>query len=727
MTYAWVLQHSGEDCAAASLAIVARHYGRSLPIEHLRGLVGTGAGGTTLLGLKRGAEALGFEARAIKADPDILQRLDTLTLPAILHWKGYHFVVFYGQQGNQYVLSDPAVGVRYVTREELLKGWQGCLLLLLIPDPARFAAQDQDPEPINPFERLLHRLWQQRGILKGLLPLNLLVGVLALATPLLLQFLIDHVLAPGNAHWLTPVALGVMALTLLNSGLTWAQSNLVAAFAERLQQNLKLDFGQQVLHLPLTYHEGRRSGTAIRRLADIQQINQVISQLVIELPIKAFIGLVALGLIFIYSWPLGLVTLALGLAMMAVTLAFQPTIRQATHRACVTAGDNAGVLSEAFNGALTLKMMAAAPQLYPEIQQRSHQESAYNLRAARIRIANTTLTEAIAGLGTVALLWLGSGLVFQGQITIGTLVAIYGLKEGVLQWATATVKLIGDWSEIKAITRLLAEMFEYIPEGQGDAAKPWVPLAPTADIYFKNVLFHYPGRRRLIDNLSVQIPGGQVVALIGPSGCGKSTLAKLLTGLYPLQGGEIWLGDCPLPNLPLACLRQQVALVPQEAFFLHRSIVENFRLAAPNATVADIVAVCEMAGADEFIRQMPQQYDTVLGAVGANISGGQRQRLAIARALLNNPPLLILDESTANLDPLTETDVLERVLAHRRGRTTILISHRPQVICHADFIVVLDQGRLQFSGQPQEFYLTQDAPLAHAFLHQAVSAHSSDD
>ena len=720
MTYTWLLQHSGEDCAAASLAIVAQHYGRSLPINHVRSMVGTGAGGTTLLGLKRGAEALGFETQAIQADPDILQRLDTLTLPAILYWKGYHFVVFYGRRGHQYVLSDPAVGVRYLSREELLKGWQGYLMLLLTPDPARFGAQALDPEPINPFERLIHRLWQQRRILKGLLPLNLLVGVLALATPLLLQFLIDRVLAPGNAPWLAPVAVGVMAIALLNSGLTWVQANLVAAFAERLQQSLKLDFGQQVLHLPLTYHEARRSGTAIRRLVDIQQINQVISQLVIELPIKGFIGLVALGLIVIYSWPLGLVTLAMGLVMMAVTLAFQPTLRQATHRACVTAGDNAGLLSEAFNGALTLKMMAAAPQVYPELQRRSHQESQHNLRAARIRIANTTLTEAIAGIGTVVLLWLGSGLVFRGQITIGTLVAIYGLKEGVLQWATASVKLIGDWSQIKAITRLLAELFEYTPEGQDDAAKPWIPLAPTADIHLKNISFHYPGRRTLIEHLSVQIPGGQVVALIGPSGCGKSTLAKLLTGLYPLQSGEIWLGDRPLPDFPLPCLRQQVALVPQEAFFLHRSIVENFRLAAPNATLADIVAVCEIAGADEFIQQMPQGYDTVLGAVGANISGGQKQRLAIARALLNHPPVLILDESTANLDPLTETDVLERVLAHRRGQTTILISHRPQVIRYADHIVMLDRGQLQFSGVPQAFYSDQSAPSAQAFWPQTV-------
>ncbi|WP_414542410.1 cysteine peptidase family C39 domain-containing protein [Nostoc sp. CCY0012] len=266
MKYHWVRQHSGEDCAAASLAIVAKHYGRCLRINYIRELVGTRQGGTTMLGLKYGAQALGFETKAIKASPDILDELHELTLPAILYWKGYHFVVFYGQKGRKFVISDPAMGIRYLTRQELLKDWQGYMMLLLEPEPQRFAAQAEDPTPINPFASLLHRLWQQRGILQILLPLNLGVGLLALATPLLLQFLTDQVLVENNSQLLTLVAVGVMGLTLVNSGLTWTQSNLVAAFAEKLQKELKLDFGKQVLHLPLSYHEARRSGTAIRRL-----------------------------------------------------------------------------------------------------------------------------------------------------------------------------------------------------------------------------------------------------------------------------------------------------------------------------------------------------------------------------------------------------------------------------------------------------------------------------
>ncbi len=536
--YQWVLQHSGEDCAAASLAIVTKHYGRNLKINRIRELVGTQQGGTTMLGLKQGALALGLTAKAIKASPEILDDLYAFTLPAIIYWKGYHYIVLYGQKGNKYVVSDPALGIRYLTRQELIKGWQGFMMLILKPDPDRFFAQIDDEAEVNSFDSLVKRLWQHREILKKLLPLNLVIGLLALATPLLLQFLTDQILIQNNIQKLTAVAVGVILLSLVNGGFTWIQSNLVASLAEDLQKGLKLEFGNQVLHLPLSYHEARRSGTAIRRLADIEQINLLVSQLVIELPIKTFIGLVAAGFIFVYSWKLGLIAIAIGAVMTISTFAFQPVIKQATHRSFTVAGENAGVLSEAFNGALTLKTLAAANQLQPEIQHRLDKESKFNFRTAQIRIINTTFSEMVAGIGTVILLWFGSILVFQGELTIGKLIAIYGLKEGFLQFIVTLVKLITDWTQIKAITRLLAELFEYNPENRGDESKSCVQLSDEAEISLQAIDFHYPGRIKLLENLSVTIPGGQIIALIGKSGCGKSTLAKLLAGLYPLQSGN---------------------------------------------------------------------------------------------------------------------------------------------------------------------------------------------
>jgi ABC-type bacteriocin/lantibiotic exporter with double-glycine peptidase domain len=190
--------------------------------------------------------------------------------------------------------------------------------------------------------------------------------------------------------------------------------------------------------------------------------------------------------------------------------------------------------------------------------------------------------------------------------------------------------------------------------------------------------------------------------LIGKSGCGKSTLAKLIAGLYQVESGNIRYGPYNQQDLSLECLRQQVMLVPQEPHFWSRSIIDNFRFSYPQVTFDRIVEACQIAGADEFISELPDKYQTVLGEFGANLSGGQKQRLAIARAIVTDPPILILDESTGSLDPISETQVLDNLLSERQGKTTIVISHRPQVIGRADWIVMLEKGQLQIQGTPEQ-------------------------
>lgn len=716
MKYQWVRQQSGEDCAAASLAIITKHYGRNIKINRIRQLVGTGESGTTMLGLKRGAEQLGFNAKAIKATPEILDELGEFNLPAIIYWKGYHFIVLYGRKGDKYIVSDPAFGIRYLTRQEMIKGWEGWIMLLLEPNPDLFFPQPDELPKVGAFNSVFNRIWLYKGILARLLPINFVVGLLSLAIPLLLQFLTDQILVKNAPEKLTFVAIGVILLSLFSSILGWYQSNLVAYFAERLQTGLKIDFGQQVLHLPLSYHEARRSGTAIRRLGDIQRINSLISQLVINLPIQLLTGIVAVSFITVYSWQLTLITLLISVVMTLCTIAFLPIVEQTTYRSFAIAGENAGVLSEAFTGALTLKSIVAGPELWQEIQERLQLETNANLRTSKIGIINNTLAGTISSVGTVGLLWFGSIMVFQGQLSVGELIAVYGLKDSFLSLINTLVRFFIDFAQVKAVTQLLDELFDYTPENIGDNQKVSIKLLETDDIHCDHLVFQYPGRVRLIDDLSVTFPAGKIIALIGRSGCGKSTMAKLFTGLYALPAGKIYIGKHLLEDLPLDCLRQQVVLVPQDAFFFRRSIFDNFRLSSPQITLEEVCTACQITGADQFINQFPQKYETILGSVAANISGGQKQRIAIARAIINDPPVLILDESTANLDPLTEAELLDQLLQSRQGKTTILISHRPKVISRAEWIILLEQGKLEFTGSMQEFraldsnYLTFLAP-----------------
>ncbi|HIK04926.1 MAG TPA: peptidase domain-containing ABC transporter [Trichormus sp. M33_DOE_039] len=698
MKYAHVVQHSQEDCGAACLAAIAKYYGRNFTLIRIREAVGTGQFGTTLLGLKRGAETLGFQARPVKTSPELLNQIHKATLPAIIHWQGKHWVVLYGKKGKKYIISDPAVGIRYLSPKDLVEGWTDWLMLLLEPNPELFFQGEDDK--IAGFGRFFRRVWNFRGILAQALPLNLLLGILSLASPFLLQILTDDILVRGDTKLLTTMAIAVVVMNIISSSLSWVQSNLIAHFAQRLQLGLVLDFCRQILRLPLSYYEARRSGEVISRLRDINQINQLVAQVVISLPSRFFIASISLCLMIFYSWKLTALAMVMSVFMSISTIVFQPTLQQKTRELLVKDAEAQGILVETFKGALTLKTTTSSSQFLDELQNRFRHLTNLTLRTIQIGIINGTFSNFVSSIGSIILLWYGGNLVINPaeNLSIGQLLAFNSMNGNFLGLIATIISFVDEFTTAKTAVQRLTEVIDTTPEDEGDTKKPFARLSSDADIICTNVNFHYAGRIDLLEDFTLKIPGGKVTALIGKSGCGKSTLAKLIAGLYSLQSGNIRIGLYNLEDLSLDCLRQQVILVPQDAHFWSRSIVENFRLGTPFVSFEQIVRACQIAGADEFIGKLPDKYQTILGEFGANISGGQRQRLAIARAIITEPPILILDESTGGLDPVSEAQVLDQLLSHRQGKTTILISHRPRVINRADWIVLLEQGRLKLQG-----------------------------
>ncbi|MCC5609522.1 peptidase domain-containing ABC transporter [Nostoc sp. CHAB 5834] len=699
MKYQTVLQHSEEDCGAACLATIAKHYGRTFAISRMREVVGTGSRGTSLLGLRRGAETLGFNTRQVKASAQLLDQLNKAPLPAIIHWKGYHWVVLYGQKGKKYVIADPGVGIRYLTREELLEGWGNGIMLLLTPDDSRFYQQSDDK--IGGFGRYLMRVLPYRAILIQAIAINIVIGLLSLVSPLMMQLLTDDVLVRGDTQLLTVVAIGAIAMSLFSSVIGLVQSHLIGHFGQRLQLGLILEYGRQLLRLPLSYFEGRRSGEVVSRIADVNHINELVSQIVLGLPSQFFIALVSLGFMLFYSWGLTLASLAAFIIVTLVNLLFLPALRQKTRNAIVLGTENQGFLVETFRGVQVLKTTQATPQAWQEYQANYGRLANLGWSMMKLGLYSGTITNIISTFTSIALLWLGSYLVINRTLSIGQLLAFTGMSGNFLGFLGSVIGLVDEFITAQIVIQRLTEVIDATPEDDKDEKKPWAELKGNIDITCTNLNFHHAGRIDLLQDFSLIIPGGQVIGLIGKSGCGKSTLAKLLAGLYSLQSGNIRYGIYNQQDLSMECLRQQVVLVPQEPHFWSRSIIENFRFSYPQIAFEQIVQACEIAGADEFISKLPDKYQTVLGEFGANLSGGQRQRLAIARAIVTDPPVLILDESTGALDPVSEAKLLDRLLSHRQGKTTIMISHRPKVIGRADWIVLLEEGRLKIQGTPE--------------------------
>ena len=697
MKFQLVLQHSEEDCGAACLSSVAKHYRRTFALNRVREAVGTGSRGTSLLGLSRGAEVLGFNVRQVKANAEFIDKLHQAPIPAIIHWQGYHWVVLYGQKGKKYVIADPGIGIRYLTRKELIKGWSNGVMLLLMPDDSRFYRQPEDK--VGGFGRFLRRVLPYRAIIAQAVAINIAIGLLSLASPLMMQLLTDDVLVRGDTQLLTTVAIGVIAMNLFSSVIGLVQSTLIGHFGQRLQLGLVLEYGRQLLRLPLSYFEGRRSGEVVSRIADVHAINQLVGKIVLGLPSQFFIALASLGFMLFYSWRLTLASFGAFVIVMVVNLLFLPSLRQKTRNQIVLGTENQGFLVETFRGVQVLKTTQATPQAWQEYQTNYSRLANLGWSVMKLDLYSSTITSILSHLTNIALLWLGSYLVINHTLSIGQMLAFHGMSDNFLGFLSSAIGLADEFITAQIVVQRLSQVIDATPEDENDFKKPEVEIPGAADITCTNLNFHHAGRVDLLQDFSLTIPGGQVTALIGKSGCGKSTLAKLITGLYSLSG-NIRYDLYNQQDLSLECLRQQVVLVPQEPHFWSRSILDNFRFSYPHISFEQIVRACQIAGADEFISKLPDKYQTVLGEFGANLSGGQRQRLAIARAIVTEPPVLILDESTGALDPVSEAQVLDKLLYNRQGKTTIIISHRPKVIERADWIVLLDQGRLQIQGTP---------------------------
>ncbi|EKU99330.1 bacteriocin-processing peptidase [Leptolyngbya sp. PCC 7375] len=705
MKYSFVNQPREEDCGIACIAMIAKHYGQKLPLSHVRELVGTGQLGSSLLGLQQGAEALGFQARSGQATDDIFNRIHRLPLPAIIHWGRERWVVFYGKEKNKYIIADPSVGIRHLSADEIKRNWGDGAMLLLVPDESFYRLSTDQPSRVV---GVLQKLWPYRISLIQIIVYGLFIGFLSLIFPFLIQFITDDVLIAGDIHLLPRVTLAALGFFIIKSLLNLVQVTLVANIFQRLELGITLEFGRKLLKLPLNYYETRRSGEFSSRLKDISRINELIVDGAVQLPGLLFTASVSLGcMLFFYSYRLTAFSLLTAALMLGATLTLLPVFQIRIRRLLSLQAKNQAMLVEIFREAMTLKTTTAQPQIWKEIQGRFGNLASKKADAVQLSFFTGQLATLTSGVGQIGIFWLGTSMVIKEELTLGQLLAFSIMSYSFLEFISFLVKFSDRFMEVKTSVQRFDDVIDVEDENPDDWLKPLAEIPSDGDITFKTVTFHYPGRFNLLETFSLSIPGGKFSALVGASGSGKSTIAKILAGLHPYQSGEVLVGPHNLRDLSSECVRQQIVLVSQTTHFWSRSILENFQLCAPKTTYNEIVAACRITGADSFIDQLPEGYLTVLGESGSNLSGGQLQRLAIARALALKPAVLILDESTSALDPFSEADLLQRLLVHRKGHTTVLISHRASVTRIVDWVTVINNGEADIAGSP-EYLLSQE-------------------
>ncbi|ABA23981.1 bacteriocin-processing peptidase, Cysteine peptidase, MEROPS family C39 [Trichormus variabilis ATCC 29413] len=702
-------QQSAADCGAACLVMISRYWGKRLSVNRLRDLTNVNRSGASLKGLTAAAETIGFTTRPVKASFD---KLAQQPLPAIAHWEGKHYIVVYEINKKQVIVGDPAIGQRNLSIGEFKAGWTGYALLL---QPTTDLKENEEAN--TSFWQLFELVKPHTRVLVEVFSASVLIQVFGLITPLFTQLLLDRVIVQGSTLTLNAVGLGLVIFGLFRVALSGLRQYLLDHTANRISISLLVGFIKHTFRLPLSFFESRYVGDIVSRVQENQKIQRFLTGEALSIILDLLTVFIYVALMFWYSSAMALMSLAIVPPFMLLAIIATPFLRRISREVFSATANENSYLIQSLSGIRSIRSMAIEQTV------RWHWEELLNNVIRKTfsgQIISNKLqifSSALETLVTTILLWFGAWLVIQNQLTIGQLVAFNMLLGNIIRPFQRLVVLWNQLQEVVISTERINDVLEAEPEEDLQHQHRQFISNLLGHIRFENVTFRYhpESDRNILENLSFEIKPEQTVAVVGRSGSGKTTLFKLILGLYPPTDGKVLIDAQDVTNIALRSLRSQIGVVDQDTFLFGGTIRENISIAHPEASLEEIIAVARLAGADDFIQQMPAGYETQIGEGGGMLSGGQRQRLAIARALLGNPRLLLLDEATSHLDAESERIIQNNLKTILKGRTSVIIAHRLSTVRHADLILVLDRGLLVESGNHDQliarrghyFYLNQ--------------------
>jgi subfamily B ATP-binding cassette protein HlyB/CyaB len=644
--------------------------------------------------LIRAGRFLGLKVREVDSS---WSRLQKTALPAIARNTDGHHVVVAKIDAQQVLIQDPLEPQPLtLARESFENAWSGRLMLLT----RRAAALGENVK--FGFSWFVPAVIKYRHLLSEVLAASFFIQVFALITPLFFQVVIDKVLLHKGLTTLTVLAVGLIIVSLFDVVLSGLRTYVFAHTTNRVDVQLGARLFQHLLSLPLSYFESRRVGDSVARVRELETIRNFITGSALTLVIDLFFTVVFLAVMYCYS-PL-LTHIVLGAIPFYVLLSVlvTPVLRARVHDKFNRGAENQAFLVEAVTGVETIKAMAMEPQMQRRWEE---QLSAYvhaSFRAASLSNIAGQTAGFINKVVTVLILWIGAHAVIGGELSLGQLIAFNMLAGHASGPVLRLVQLWQDFQQAGVSLQRLGDILNTAVEPGYRRNRTSLPRL-AGRITFDHVTFRYrPDSPEVLRDFTLDVPLGQVVGIVGRSGSGKSTLARLVQRMYVPERGRVLVDGVDLAMVDTAWLRRQIGVVLQENLLFNRSVRDNIALSNPGVPMEAVIRAARLAGAHEFILEMPEGYDTVVGEHGATLSGGQRQRIAIARALITNPRILILDEATSALDYESERIVQTNMQAICKGRTVILIAHRLSTVRQANRIVVLEKGMLLEQGNHDE-------------------------
>lgn len=683
-----ILQAEKSECGLACLAMILSYYGRHTDVHVLRNRYRVSQHGLSLTKLIKMADQSGLSARALRLE---LDELKCLSLPAILHWDLNHFVVLKSVRGRRVVIHDPATGIRHYRLDTLNKHFTGVALELR---PAKHFVRKDERKKLN-----LLTLWSKaKGLNQGILQiclLSLLLQVFTLSLPFYSQLFIDDVMLNHDADLLQIMALGFFCITLVKVITELLRSHVILYLSNNLGFQFAINIYRHLLSLPLEYFNRRHMGDLVSRFSSLQEIKSFMTTGVVEVVVDGMMVSATLILMFAYSVELTMVALVAVILYALVRLLAHHLIRAKNEDLITASANENSHFMENIRAIQGIKVFAREAVRNGLWQNCYAQVINAGIKLEKIQIYLRSAHAFLGGSENILLILIGGYAVFQGSITLGMLVAYLSYKDQFFGRVFALLDKLFEYRLLEVHLNRVADIALEEVEGDMSGGGTVPGQHRTGSVLaLENICFRYNEEEPyLFSDLNLQLKEQECIAIVGPSGCGKSTLLKIVLSLVRANAGNILFKGVALHNLGLNHYRENIAGVLQDDTLLSGTVLENIAFFDPQVDRQRVEYAAELAALDQEIRKLPMQYETLIGGTGLALSGGQVQRILLARALYRLPQILILDEATSHLDLATEARVNQAI--KQLKISTIMVAHRPQTIAMADTVYLLGRQGIE--------------------------------
>ncbi len=700
--YACIKQQDYKDCGCACLATICKQYGLKYPISKIRELSGTDKKGTSALGIIRAAEKLGFTAKGVRVNErkDLFQQIP---LPCIAHVvvdeKYLHYVVIHKITEKEIIIADPpAKGIVKYIPQDFFKIWQG--ILLIMTPTVKFERGNKEK---GLFERFFKLIKPQKKLLMNIFLSSIMFTILGIIGALYFQFILDDIIPNNLNKSLHMISIGIIVLTLFKVLLGAFRTQLLIYLGQNMDIPLMLGYYEHVINLPMNFFGTRQVGEIISRFNDASKIRDAISGgATLTMMIDSF--MVIIGGIFLYnanSLLFGITIVPIVLYIIIVCV-FNKPLERVNRKVMEDNAKLTSYLVESLNGVETIKSFNAEYEVNLETEKRFIYLIKSMFKNGFINNLHGSIKGSVKAIFGVVILWVGTHEVLKGSMSIGQLISFNALLAYFLDPIENIINLQPQLQTAVVAGERLGEILDLGLEKSIDEENKIKPESLLGNIEFKDVDFRYGTRNLILKDINMNIKSGEKIALVGESGSGKTTLAKLLMNFYQCEKGEILINTYNMKDINIETLRDKIAYISQETFLFNGTIKENLSLGNLYITYEEIIEACKRAQIHDFINSLPLRYNTLVEENGSNFSGGQKQRLSIARAILKKPEILIMDEATSSLDSITERAIENTMNEFSEGITTIIIAHRLSTIRRCNTIYVLEKGEIIERGSHDE-------------------------